>query len=124
MGTKRDNCIENGISPKQNQAAVLLADPTFTGTISDLCDEIGVARSTFYRWMSTSDFKIYVDRMIDVYTDAELSKAWKALMRLVDRGDIQATSLFFELKGKYKTNISTYENDKIDSLIAALREVD
>ena len=123
MMTKRDKSAENRISPKQSQAAVLLADPTFTGTITDMCDKIGISRQTFYRWMSTSDFRSYVDGLISIYTDAELSKAWKALMKLVDRGDIQAIKLFFELKGKYKTGVAISGNDKLDSLIDAIREV-
>lgn len=123
MGTKQDGCKRDGLKPKQHQAAILLADPEFTGNICDLCDTIGVARSTFYRWMSTEEFRAHVDQMIGVYTDAELSRAWKALMRLVDRGDIQAIKLFFELKGKYKTGAAV-ESDKLDGLVAAVKEVE
>ncbi len=36
-----------GLKPKQIKLANRLADPGFTGTVTQLCDEIGVARSTF-----------------------------------------------------------------------------
>lgn len=124
MASKLDKYGLDVITPKQKKAAAMLADPTFTGTISDLCEEIGVARSTFYNWMESAVFRTYVDSLIGVYTDAELSKAWKALMRLVDRGDIQAIKLFFELKGKYKAAGAGSESDKLDGLIAAIRGVD
>lgn len=123
MASKLDKYGLDGMTAKQKRAAAMLADPTFTGTISDLCEEIGVARSTFYNWMESAVFRAYVEKLIDLYTDAELSRAWKALMKLVDRGEFQAIKLFFELKGKYKTGVAISGNDKLDSLIDAIREV-
>ncbi|MFA6930307.1 MAG: phBC6A51 family helix-turn-helix protein [Lentisphaeria bacterium] len=124
MATKKDELTLEGLNHKQHQAAILLADPAYTGNITELCEEIDVARSTFYRWMATSEFKRHVEKMIDIYTDAELSRAWKALMQLIDCGDIQAIKLFFELKGKYRTGATVTESDKLDSLISAINEVD
>lgn len=102
MALKIDKFGAGVMTSKQKKAGKLLADPRFTGTVADLCKEIGVGRSTFYEWMQSEVFRSYVDGLIEVYTDAELSRAWKALMKLVDQHDIQAIKLFFELKGKYK----------------------
>lgn len=96
----------NGLNRKQRRAAEMLANPEFGGTITDLCAEIGVARSTFYDWLGKEEFKNYVDGLIDRYTDSELSRVWKALMRRVDAGDIQAIKLYFELKGRYKNEVN------------------
>ena len=99
MATKPDKYKPSG---KKLLAAKYLADPEFQGTITELCARVGVARSTFYDWIGDDDFRSYVDELIDKYTDSELSRVWKALMRLIDKGDFQAIKLYFELKGKYK----------------------
>ena len=99
MTTKRNKTV---LGKKQLKAAEMLSNPDFSGTITQLCERIGVARSTFYRWLDDETFRDYVDGLIDRYTDSELSRVWKALMRRVDVGDIQAIKLYFELKGRYK----------------------
>lgn len=102
MATKLDKYKPSG---KKLLMAKRLADPDFQGTITDLCAQVGVARSTFYDWIGDENFRSYVDELIDKYTDSELSRVWKALMKLIDKGDFQAIKLYFELKGKYKDTV-------------------
>lgn len=98
MGTKSNKF---GLTRQQLRAAEMLANPDFTGTVTSLCEEIGVARSTFYKWLGNGEFRRHVDDLIGKYTDSELSRVWKALMRCIDAGDLQAIRLYFDLKGKY-----------------------
>lgn len=102
MATKTNKYKPTG---KKMQMAKMLADPEFRGTITQLCDKVGVARTTFYDWIGDDEFRAYVDGLIEKYTDGELSRVWKSLMRLIDNGDIQAIKLYFELKGKYKDGV-------------------
>ncbi len=83
----------------------MLSNPDFTGSITELCQKIGVARSTLYRWQSDSVFCKYVDDMIDRYTESELSNVWKALIRRATQGNTEAIKIYFELKNKYKQHI-------------------
>ena len=103
-------CNTNGFYPKvkgkKRKMAEMLANPEFDGNISKLCDEIGVARSTFYRWLDESDFKGYLEYLVDKYSDSELPNAWRALIKKANCGNVEALKLFFELKGKYKKEIS------------------
>ena len=78
----------------------MLANPDFKGTKSQVIDELGVSRSTFYRWLRDKAFMEYTCDLIDKYTDAELCMVWKALIRQCLGGDVQAIKLFFELKGR------------------------
>lgn len=118
MATKSD---KSSLNRKQIKAAEMLANPDFSGTITELCSVVGVARSTFYDWMSQKEFRKYTDELIDLYTDGELSRVWKALMRRIDVGDIQAIKLYFELKGKYKPDIREMdENLKEETLSSVL----
>lgn len=103
-------CNNDGFYPKvkgkKRKMAETLANPEFDGNISKLCDEIGVARSTFYRWLDESDFKGYLEYLVNKYSDSELPNAWRALIKKANCGNVEALKLFFELKGKYKKEIS------------------
>lgn len=83
----------------------MLANPDFRGTITELCGIIGVPRRTLYNWLGDDSFRAEVDGLIERYTDSELSRVWKALMKLVDKGNLNAIKLYFELKGKYKPGL-------------------
>lgn len=103
-------CNTSGYYPKvkgkRRKVAERLASPEFDGNITRLCNEMGVARSTLYRWYDDADFMGYVEWLIEKYTDSELANAWRALVRKANTGNVEALKLFFELKGKYKQEIS------------------
>ena len=103
-------CNTNGFYPKiegkKRKMAEMLANPEFDGNISKLCNEMGVARSTLYRWYDDSDFTSYVEWLIEKYTDSELANVWRALIKKANSGNVEALKLYFELKGKYKKEIS------------------
>lgn len=102
MATKSNKIT---ISGKKRELAEMLANPDFNGTVTQLCEHIGVARSTFYKWLNDSEFLDYIQSLIDKYTDSELAAVWKALISECKNGNVQAIKLYFELKGKYKTNV-------------------
>ena len=96
MSTK--NNISWAPNIKQRKAAEMLADPEWRGTITDLCSEVGINRTTYYKWIEKAEFNEYVSSLIDRYMSSEYSRAWKALMSKVDKGDTQSIRLFFELQ--------------------------
>ena len=71
-----------------------------------------------YDWIGDDNFRSYVDELIDKYTDSELSRVWKALMKLIDKGDFQAIKLYFELKGKYKDTVGRSNAKRISKAIS------
>ena len=113
MATKRN---KPGLSAKQRQMAEKLMDPTFKGTITSLCAEFGVARSTLYRWMEKSEFTNYLDKLADKYANSELGTVWKALIKQCSKGDIQAIKLYFELRDAGRTDQKGAEVQIIDDL--------
>ena len=102
VATKSDKLPINN---KKKKMAEMLANPEFNGTITELCEKIDVARSTFYKWLEDEKFVGYVNSLIDKFTDSELSAMWRALIARAKTGDVQAIKLYFELKGKYKTSV-------------------
>ena len=87
-----------GISGKMKKCAEMLISTQFDGNISKLCEELGIARSTFYRWYDKAEFRAYIKFLIDRYTEKELFKIWKAIIETAKKGSPQALKLFFDLK--------------------------
>lgn len=102
MATKSNKNLYTG---KKARLAEMLTNPEFDGTVTELCASVGVARSTFYKWMEDKDYLKYIENLIDKYTDSELSTVWKSLIRECEAGNIQAIKLYFELKGKYSNKV-------------------
>ena len=109
-----------GLKPKQIKLANRLADPGFTGTVTQLCDEIGVARSTFYDWMGQEPFREYLTDLINRYADSELASVWKALIRRCVVGDVQAIKLYFDVRSR---SVAEAVGRDIDDVSGIRREV-
>ncbi|MBP3600309.1 MAG: hypothetical protein J6J30_04425 [Clostridia bacterium] len=94
------------VNGKRRKIAELLVNPDCNLSIKEMCEQVGVSRNTFYRWQKEPAFHGYVNFLIDSYTDSELANAWKALIRRATNGNTEALKLFFELKGKYKQEVT------------------
>ena len=104
MEKKKTKDYQLTVSGKMRKCAEMLTSPEFDGNISKLCEKIGIARSTFYRWYDKEEFKEYIKFLIDRYTESELFNVWKAIIETAKKGNPQALKLFFELKNLHKTN--------------------
>lgn len=95
---------EFNINGKMKRCAEALISPEFDGNISKLCDEQGIARSTFYRWYDKKEFRHYVNFLINRYTETELFAIWKSIIETAKKGSPQALKLFFDLKSLQSKN--------------------
>ena len=99
------------VTGKKRKLAEMLCDPDNNMTITELCNEVGVSRQTFYNWQKNMSFNGYVEFLIDSFTDSELPRAWKKLVkRAVVDGNIDALKLFFSMKDKYKEELNVKGN--------------
>ncbi len=99
------------LKPKQRKLAEMLCDPDNDMTITAICKELKVSRQTFYNWQKNMSFNGYVEFLIDSFTDSELPRAWKKLVkRAVVDGNIEALKLFFSMKDKYREQIDVKGN--------------
>ena len=92
------------LSPKMKKCAERLINNEFDGNISKLCDELGIARSTFYRWYDKKEFKQYINFLIDRYTETELLKYGLQILKKQLRQDIH---IYFE-SGTKKSSKAVY----------------
>ena len=96
--------LRSKLTPAQRKCADIETDPNWDGTVCDLCEQIGVARSTYYAWLNhDEDYIAYREMMLRGFSDAILPKAWRALSMRCEAGDVSALRLFFELVGKSQT---------------------
>ena len=95
---------------KKRKLAEMLCDPDNNMTITELCNEVGVSRQTFYNWQRDTSFNGYVEFLIDSFTDSELASAWKALIKKAKTGNVEALKLYFEMKGKHKEELNIKGN--------------
>lgn len=106
------------VKGKKRKLAEMLCNPDNDMTITQLCEKVGVSRQTFYNWQKDASFNGYVEFLIDSFTDSELPSAWKALVKKAKGGSVEALKLFFEMKGKYKSQVEANLNvHKLEDLI-------
>ncbi len=116
------NSKKYNLTAKQKKLAEALINPDFSGTVSELCNKLGVPRRTYYNWLDNIDFQEYVSDLIDKFSDSELSTVWKALIFQCSIGNIKAIKLYFELREKNKgISLKNVKQDD-DPLTASLME--
>ncbi len=99
------------LKPKQRKLAEMLCNPDNDMTVTAMCKELKVSRQTFYNWQKNMSFNGYVEFLIESFTDSELPRAWKTLVRrAVEDGNIDALKLFFSMKDKYKEELNVKGN--------------
>lgn len=92
------------LKPKQRQVAEALVDPDDMRNVTQLCQDFKISRTTFYNWQHDSEFKGYVDCLIDNYTSSIVPKAWKEIGKKVEKGEMEAIRMLLEVKGKLQNN--------------------
>ncbi len=88
-------------TPQQTKMAELLANPDEIRSKEEICEAVGVTRTTLWRWEQKPEFRAYVNDLVSQYTDSAVPKAWRALINRMGN-DTQAIKLFFELKNLYR----------------------
>ena len=114
---KRTGMYPN-VKGKKRRLAEAIVDPDSDKTITALCQDIGISRTTFYNWQSDPDFMRYIEWLVESYTTSAVPEAWKQIVKKVEQGNMEAIKLLLEVKGKFKPTansanvvIFTGEND-------------
>lgn len=92
------NVDKSKITGKKREVIETLCSPDFQGTVTELCAQVGVSRQGFYKWMRDPTFLAAMADEVKRYTDSELPRVWKSLLRRCDNGDVKAIRLFFEIR--------------------------
>lgn len=99
---------------QKRELARMMADPNDMRNISEMCQELGISRQTYYNWIADEKFLFEVSNLVDRFTDAELGSVWKALIAKCKDGELGAISMYFEMKGKYQKSSEVDGNININ----------
>ncbi|MBR5223254.1 MAG: hypothetical protein IKV81_03720 [Clostridia bacterium] len=101
------------LKPKQRKVAEALVDPEDDRTVSQLCKDFNISRTTFYNWQHDSEFMGYVECLVDNYTSSMIPKAWKQIGKKVDEGNMEAIRMLLEVKGKLQKDSASISNNVV-----------
>lgn len=88
-------------------------DPEDDRTVSQLCKDFNISRTTFYNWQHDSEFMGYVECLVDNYTSSMIPKAWKQIGKKVDEGNMEAIRMLLEVKGKLQKDSASISNNVV-----------
>ena len=98
------------VKGKKRTVAEAVVDPDDERTITELCKDFKISRTTFYNWQRDSDFMGYVNYLIESFTTSIIPKAWKQISKKIDKGDMEAIKMLLEVKGKLQKDTSINNN--------------
>ena len=101
------------LKSKQRAVAEALVDPEDVRSVSELCKDFGISRTTFYNWQHDSEFMGYVECLVDHYTTSIVPKAWKQIGKKVDEGNMEAIRMLLEVKGKLQKESAVNNNNVV-----------
>lgn len=98
------------LKPKQRKVAEALVDPEDERTVTQLCKDFKISRTTFYNWQKDSVFMGYVEYLVESFTTSIIPKAWKQISNKINKGDMEAIRLLLEVKGKLQNTAVNNNN--------------
>lgn len=101
------------LKPKQRKVAEALVDPEDDRTVTQLCKDFKISRTTFYNWQKDPNFMGYVEFLVESFTTSIIPKAWKQISRKINEGNMEAIRMLLEVKGKLQKDTSVNNNNVV-----------
>ena len=118
-----ENCVEllgkTGLSASQKKCAELIVMKDINKmNMNDIAQEIGVNRSTIFRWKQTKEFNDYMNSLADEFQRSFLADAFGELRKIMAHGKphekLKAIELILKNQGKLKDNTEVTATVKAD----------
>lgn len=111
---------KTGLSASQKKCAELLVMKDINKmNITQIAEEIGVNRSTIFRWKQTKEFNDYLNNLADEFQRSFLADAFSELRTIMKHGKphekLKAVELILKNQGKLKENTETNINVKTET---------
>lgn len=102
-----DNLTKSGLSATQKKCAELIIMMDINKmTYQQIAEEIGVNRSTIFRWKQNKEFNDYLNTLADEFQRSFLSEAFGTLRSILKNGrtqdQLKAIELILKNQGKLK----------------------
>jgi len=116
--------------PEQLAFAEIYLDYNRKLTFEDTAKEVGVSRTTIWRWFKNKDFVSWLNSKKDELLNKSLMDRYRTAVRKARAGDFSFSKLLFEIQGEYiprseskVTNIyDGYENMTDEEIIEEFRK--
>ena len=99
-----------GVKGKKRKVAEALCDPDDERSVTQLCKDFKISRTTFYNWQHDTEFMGYVDYLIESFTTSIIPKAWKQIAKKIEKGEMEAIKMLLEVKGKLQKDSAVNNN--------------
>ena len=91
------NYNKSELSPKERKFIEYLKYKDYKNPkLSNIRKEIGISKSTFYRWLRDEKFSEIAEEENDVNTEEHMHEVEVTLLEKARQGDVRAIKLFFE----------------------------
>jgi hypothetical protein len=101
MDNEKQNATFQAI-PEQLQFAEIYLDFTKKQTLEAIAEEIGVARSTIWRWFQDDDFVNWLNSKKSELLNKSLMARYRTAIRRAEAGDFQFSKMLFEMTNDYR----------------------
>lgn len=114
-----ENFKKSGLSTTQKKCAELIVMKDINKmNINDIAEEIGVNRSTIFRWKQNKEFNDYMNSLADEFQRSFLADAFGELRKIMAHGKphekLKAIELILKNQGKLKDNTEVTATVKAD----------
>lgn len=104
-----ENFKKSGLSATQKKCAELIVMKDINKmNINQIAEELGVNRSTIFRWKQTKEFNDYLNSLADEFQRSFLADAFSELRSIMKHGrtheKLKAVELILKNQGKLKEN--------------------
>lgn len=110
---------KSGLTATQKKCAELIVMQDINKmTINQMAEELGVNRSTIFRWKQTKEFNDYLNSLADEFQRSFLSEAFAELRTIMKHGrtheKLKAVELILKNQGKLKEQTDITATVKAD----------
>lgn len=106
-----------GLTPKQVKCINMMLTPGFQKTVTEMCKELSIERSTYYDWLKNDTFKKTLSDGLSDLALHDLPEVWQSLINDCKDpkalGHTASMKIYFEMLGLYAQKINIGGIDKV-----------
>lgn len=120
-GVELEPKINGVLSIQQLDAVNTLLNPHDKRSLREKLSEVGVAPQKYQLWLRDAGFQAYITKRVEAMWGGTEAEAYLTLMNAVRGGSLEATKLFFEMRGIYNPRLQIDVN--VDSVLSKVVEI-
>lgn len=121
-GVKAGESLGDGVlTPEQIVVANMYLNTWDTSSMRQKLEILGITTQQFSAWKRDPAFSNYLQKRAEEQFKASDAAAFKTLVSAMEGGDLTATKLYFEMRGRYQPRVQV--NINLESLMFRMVEI-